>query len=124
MVIDLDHIHNHFNSNIKKINQKPIQVWINVGVPVETDEGTKFVSLPLGIPLDPLNPVSTNSKNEDFRAFQMARNDLLDQLKKHAARLRPGEEVFLPLSVQMRRIEDPNDKPIPNNPYKIELNLD
>lgn len=122
MAIDFNSIRDRVAGSNNKPNNET-QVWLNVGVPVETADGVRFVSLPLGIPLDSLKEVSTNSKNEDFRAFQMARNDLLDQLRKHAATLKPGEECFLPLSVQMRRIEDNSDKPIQHNPYKVELNL-
>lgn len=83
--------------------------WLNVGYDsgvVEEDGQSRFVSLPIGIPLDTQNRLPTNSRNDDFASFQAARNDLLDQLMEIANGLEPGEDKILKLEVQLRRVND------------------
>lgn len=83
--------------------------WLNVGYDsgvVEEDGQSRFVSLPIGIPLDTQNRLPTNSRNDDFASFQAARNDLLDQLMEIANGLQPGEDKVLKLEVQLRRVND------------------
>jgi 2-methylcitrate dehydratase PrpD len=102
--------------------------WLNIGYPVEYqgEEGieTRFVSLPVGIPLDTQEQLPTNSRNDQFAAFQSARNDLLAQIMSVAESLKSGEEQTLNLTIQLRRV---NDELAPvkseNNPFskKIEL---
>jgi hypothetical protein len=84
--------------------------WLNIGydsgVADEASGGTKFVSLPAGIPLDGQERLATNSRNHEFAAFQSARNNLMDQIMARAEQLKPGEEVILNLSIQLRRVND------------------
>lgn len=88
------------------------QFWINIGyvAEVEGENGTeqKFISLPMGIPLDTQEHLPTNSSNADFRALRSAQNDLLDQLKAEAEKLEPGQEVIIgegALVIQVRRVK-------------------
>ena len=88
------------------------QFWINIGyvVEVQGEDGVeqKFISLPMGIPLDTQERLPTNSSNADFRALRSAQNDLLDQLKDVAATLQPGEEKIIgegQLVIQLRRVK-------------------
>lgn len=88
------------------------QFWLNMGYTVEgagEDGEDVFISLPFGQPLDPMEHVRTSSKNENYRLQQMARNELLDQLNELAKSLEPGEEIIVPLQIQLRRIN--NDAP-------------
>jgi hypothetical protein len=83
--------------------------WINLGYDsgVLDDEGnSRFVSLPVGIPLDTQERLPTTSRNKEYASFQAARNDLLDQLMELANSLQPGEEQILKLEVQLRRVND------------------
>lgn len=90
------------------------QLWLNFGYvsDVQDEDGKyKFVSLPVGIPLDTQEPLSVNSKNLEFRAFQTARNDLMAQLIDAGKSLEPGEEKIIAmgdngLAVQIRRVND------------------
>lgn len=85
------------------------QFWLNIGYSSGvTDENgeEKFVSLPLGIPLDTQEHLATNSKNAEFAQFQAARNDLLDQLMEAAKSLAPGESRVVKLEVQLRRVNE------------------
>lgn len=100
--------------------QKPkAQFWLNVGydsgIPDENGDN-KFVSLPVGIPLDGMELLSTNSRNKDFAAFQAARNDLYEQIMEVCKSLEPGESRILGdsnggLQVQIRRVNDESAAP-------------
>ncbi len=93
------------------------EFWLNIGFESEViDQETgkpRFVSLPQGIPLDTMEELPTNSRNNEFAAFQSARNDLLEQLIAHAQHLQPGEDCVINLSIQLRRV---NAAPEPINP--------
>lgn len=94
-----------------RASQPKAQFWLNVGYYV--DEGTddeRFVSLPVGIPLDTMERVSTRSSNIDFAQFQAARNDLLEQFQTLCSDLKPGDQHVIRceggLSIQIRRVND------------------
>jgi hypothetical protein len=110
------------------------QFWINIGYSVKVPvveaggkpagEEDRFVSLPVGIPLDTQEHLATNSRNEGFTAFQTARNDLLDQIHAAAKALKPGEEKILNLQIQLRRInEDAAPIAAADNPFVKKLDL-
>lgn len=89
------------------------QVWMNIGysVDVATNEGgveSRFINLPMGLPLDTMEEVATTSSNEVYAAMQIAKNDLLKQLLTAAAELAPGQERIVNLQVQLRRVNDAN----------------
>lgn len=72
------------------------EFWLNVGYEVQTknEEGhdeTVFISLPMGIALDSMKPVKTNSSNKRFTKIQQARNSLADQIMEFCKTLQPGE---------------------------------
>ena len=96
------------------------QYWLNVGLDASGAgmEGYDFLSLAMGIPLDGMETLSTNSKNLQFAQFQQARNALYEQLMELAKNLKPGEAAIVPLQVQVRRVG--NDNPAPDasaNPF-------
>ena len=92
------------------------QVWLNIGYDVEVEvrdpqtgamhTETRFISLPVGIPLDTMDKLPTNSSNQEFAALQAARNSLLDQLIAKANSVSPGESVNVNLQVNLRRVRD------------------
>lgn len=87
------------------------QIWLNLGYEIQvpaTDGSmeTRFINLPMGLPLDTMEEVATTSTNEVFAAMQIAKNDLLKQLLSAAAALPAGGERIVNLQVQMRRIND------------------
>lgn len=101
------------NGNVGNSDDRPkAQLWLNIGYQtdvVDDDGKLKFVSLPVGIPLDTTEPLATTSKSDDFRAFQSARNDLMTQMIDIGKSLGPGEEKIIALgesglSVQIRRV--------------------
>jgi hypothetical protein len=87
------------------------QIWMNLGyeIQVPTSDGTmetRFINLPMGLPLDTMEEVATTSSKEVFAAMQIAKNDLLKQLLAAAADLPAGGERIVNLQVQMRRVND------------------
>lgn len=104
------------------------QVWLNIGYTVEVtvdEKGTtetRFISLPVGIPVDTTEGVQANSSNEMFRMMQEARNDLLEELQTEATALAPGEEKIIGdvggLQLQLRRVADEKaPTPTGKNPF-------
>lgn len=110
-----------------KEDKPKTQLWLNIGYIAQVKDAEsgenidKFVSLPVGLPVDTQERLKTNSSNEVWGMFQSARNDLLDQLIELGKTLKPGEEKILSmgdngLGIQMRRIldEQPAVKPDQN----------
>uniref|UniRef100_A0AAU6VZP0 RNAP1 subunit A n=1 Tax=Pseudomonas phage Arace01 TaxID=3138526 RepID=A0AAU6VZP0_9VIRU len=111
-----------------RADQPKAQLWLNIGYPVTVKvdgaDEERFVSLPLGIPLDTQEHLATNSRNELFAQFQGARNDLLDQIMDAAKALAPGEDRILNLSIQLRRVnEDAAPVSAENNAFVRKLDL-
>lgn len=103
------------------------QFWMNIGYDsgiVDEDGTSRFVSLPQGTPLDTQDHLPTNSRNNEFAAFQSARNELLDRLLARASHLTPGESCILNLQIQLRRVND-EVAPIDNgvNPFVKQFTL-
>ena len=103
------------NSATAPAQDKPkAQFWLNIGYDsgvVDENGESRFVSLPVGIPLDGMELLNTNSRNKEFAAFQAARNDLYEQIMTAAKSLEPGQSIILGdasegLQVQLRRVND------------------
>ena len=94
---------------------------------VQTAEGkeNKFVSLPMGIPVDTQEELPTNQRSVEFAALQSARNNLLNQIMAAAKDLKPGEERNLNLEIQLRRVNEEvgSMDPTAENPFVQVLKL-
>lgn len=108
------------------------ELWLNVGYEVPHTsvvdgvkvQETRFISLPVGIPVDTMDHVATNQRSEDYRNLQHARNNLLDHILAKSQELKPGESVNLNLTIQLRRVDSPADQaPSEHNAYIIPLSL-
>ncbi len=104
--------------------------WLNIGYTVQvtlSDGSTedRFVSIPVGIPLDTMEPIKITSRNVEYAQFQAAQNDLLEQLKAHAAKGNPGDASMIPLEIQLRRVNGPATVPAADetNPFAAKLTL-
>ena len=93
------------------------QTWLNIGYMAPDANGdTKFVSLPVGIPLDTQKALDM-PRSPVFAQLQAARNDLLSQLQDEASKLAPGEELIIGvddgsgLAIQLRRVAGPAETP-------------
>lgn len=121
------------NQQSSSIDRPKAQIWANFGYQsdFQDEDGTyRFVSLSQGIPLDTIEDLPTNSRNEAFAAFQAARNDLRDQLLEAATKLAPGQAVIVAedpntgLCVQIRRVSEEVTTPTgDSNPFSRKLNL-
>ena len=115
------------NGSSNKEDRPKAQLWLNIGYDsgIENDDGTtRFVSLPTGIPLDTQEHLPVNSRNVEFRAFQSARNDLLEQILAVGKTMQPGEERTLNLSIQLRRVSGEQEAiPSGENPFVRKLDL-
>lgn len=109
-----------------KAELEKAQFWINIGYvsDVKDDDGThRFVSLAKGIPLDSLEDLPVNSRNEGYAYFQQARNDLRKDLLEECRKLAPGEDFIFDaepgqITIQMRRVSDENTSaPTGVNPF-------
>lgn len=95
------------------------QLWINVGYSIEVEGESVFVSIPMGIPVDSIKELPTNTRNTEFNMLNQARNQLLADIASAAEDLEAGESHVLELEVQLRRIDKEAD-PLPttsNNPF-------
>lgn len=95
------------------------QLWINVGYSIEVEGEQVFVSIPMGIPVDSIKELPTNTRNADFNLLNQARNQLLADIAAASEDLESGESHVLELEVQLRRIDKEVD-PLPagsTNPF-------
>ena len=131
MTVDISKFQFGGNKTAQTTDSKDLpkaQFWLNVGYVAEGagKEGEDvFVSLPTGIPLDTQEHLKISGKNEHWKAFQSARNGLLDQLIAAAQSLQPGEETLVNIQVQVRRVSDESEQVIDpaNNPFARQVNL-
>lgn len=93
-----------------KEDRPKAQFWLNVGyeseVTLEGEDKPRFISLPMGIPLDSMELAKTNGQNANWLKQQHARNDLLQQLLEKAATLAPGETAVFTLQVEVRHVAE------------------
>ncbi len=97
-------------------------IWLNAGytttVVVDGVEEERFVNLPIGMPVDTMELLPTNSRNAEFAQFRMAQNDLLNQIIELGKSLAPGEAKTINLELQLRRVnEDVASVPNGENPF-------
>ena len=118
------------NNSAPAADDRPkAQFWLNVGYisQVKDEDGTyRFVSLTQGIPLDNIESLPTNSRNQGFAQFRQAQNELRDDLLAEAKKLAPGEDVIFDggpngLSIQLRRVQDEQAAPTGDNPFRRRL---
>ena len=95
------------------------QLWVNVGYSIEVEGEQVFVSIPMGIPVDSIKELPTNTRNAEFNMLNQARNQLLADIVAASEDLESGESHVLELEVQLRRIDKEPD-PLPagsTNPF-------
>ena len=95
------------------------QLWVNVGYSIEVEGEQVFVSIPMGIPVDSIKELPTNTRNAEFNMLNQARNQLLADIVAASEDLESGESHVLELEVQLRRIDKEPD-PLPtgsSNPF-------
>lgn len=104
--------------------------WLNVGYEVAVKdadgvEGTRFISLPVGLPLDTQQHRATRGTGEVAQIIS-AGNDLLDELIKAAQAIPAGETKLVNLQIQIRHVQEASAIPAGTNafsPSAVGLNL-
>lgn len=104
------------------------QYWLNIGYQadgiIEGEDAPRFISLPVGIPLDTMETLPTNSRNQVYALQQAARNDLMSQLIEHAQNLAPGASTIVNLQIELRRVnEDAGPVDASHSPFARKLSL-
>lgn len=82
--------------------------WINVGAEFEIDGEKVFVSLPMGIAMDNIQPSDYRGNNEKWAAFIKAQNMLIEYIKGQLEEnVDDNGIVDLPkLLIQGRKVKD------------------
>lgn len=93
------------------------KVWLNIGY----EAGGKFINLPVGLPIDTMEPAAVRGQNEDWVKQRNAQNALLEALKKLGVDLDPGQEQTLNLQVRVRRVNEELAVPVGDNEYAVDL---
>ena len=88
------------------------QLWVNIGYTIQVNGEDVFVSIPMGIPVDSVKELPTNTRNQDFNLLNQARNQLLADIAAASEDLEAGESHVLELEVQLRRVDKEVD-PLP-----------
>lgn len=92
--------------NSRRDDRPDPEVWLNVGYTSKNEETGEdvFISVPVGIALDTMEPQPISGKNEAWRNLVQAKNGLLEALQEAAKGLEPGdEEIISDLTIQIRR---------------------
>ncbi len=99
------------NSSAARGDRPQAKVWLNIGYTVPGPDGDRFVSLPVGLPIDTMEAQEAKGQNEDWIKFVHAKNGLLKTLQAAGDALAPGEEKIIGmgdsgLSIQLRRANE------------------
>lgn len=123
MAISIQELMGSKDQTASKKDLPKAQLWMNVGynVPVEVRDSNgnvtkedRFISLPLGIPLDTMEKRPTNKGAEEFRMLCAAQNNLLEKLVEAGMKLPAGEFTEVNLTLQIRRVKA-DEAPISND---------
>lgn len=95
-----------------KEDRPQAKFWLNVGYEVSVKdsdgvESTRFISLPIGLPLDTQQHKTSRGTGEVAQIIS-AGNDLLDELVKAAQAIPPGETQLVNLQIQIRHVKPEN----------------
>lgn len=93
------------------------RLWLNVGY----DKAGKFINLPIGMPIDTMEPVEPRGQNEDWIKQQNARNELLKTLQALGASFAPGQEQEIKLTIKLRRVNEELEVSKDENEYSTDL---
>lgn len=99
-------------------NRPKAKTWLNVGY----ESNGKFVTLPLGMPLDTMEPSKISGQNEEWIKQMTAGNALLKALQELGDSLVPGAEQEINLVVKIRRVNEERTVKPEDNEFSIDFN--
>lgn len=106
------------NANAKRnsnANREQTMQWLNVGITCHVNGEDKFVSLPLGIPLDSMEPKRYSGSNESYAEFVSAQNELIEAIKSLFQEIPQGTSKRLnsrQFTLELRHAEEASTTPV------------
>lgn len=117
-VLDHTNANNNTRRNSGNSDKPAAKLWLNIGYMANG----RFVNLPVGIPIDTMEPVKVTGQNEDWVQFQNAKNELLKAVQAMGDQLAPGAEIGVPnLTINLRRVNEAVEVVQSENPYSVDL---
>ncbi|ESX17539.1 hypothetical protein X766_16010 [Mesorhizobium sp. LSJC255A00] len=108
-------------------NDRPkAKLWLNTGYVIAGSD--KFINLPVGLPIDTMEPAPVGGQNEDWLKQRQAQNEFLKSLQAAGADMAPGEERDIirqdmgngiTLVVRLRRVNEERAVPLATNEYAV-----
>lgn len=108
----------------------PAKYWMNIGYNVqvpneETGEVESILLSPngLGIALDNIKIDEKKYKSPRMAGMTAGKNQLVEYLQEVMTKLEPGQSVQIPLTVEVRRVDDSKAEAIDpaDNPFAFKL---
>lgn len=109
------------NQQSSNSDKSPNLCWLNIGITVPINGADKFVSLPLGIPLDALQVKPYKGSNAEYAEIVSVQNQLVTTLLEQFASIPAGESRKLEskqLQLELRHAAPPSEIPV-----RSDLNL-
>lgn len=94
------------------------KLWLNFGY----TKNDKFISLPLGLAIDTMEPQVARGQNVEFNKQVAAQNGLLKALQDAGFKLEPGETQTIVLECQLRRVNEKMEIADEDNEFAIDFN--
>lgn len=93
------------------------KLWLNFGY----TKNNKFISLPLGLAIDTMEPQVARGQNVEFNKQVAAQNGLLKALQDAGFKLEPGETQTIVLECQLRRVNEKMEIADEDNEFAIDF---
>lgn len=93
------------------------KLWLNFGY----TKNDKFISLPLGLAIDTMEPQVARGQNVEFNKQVAAQNGLLKALQDAGFKLEPGETQTIVLECQLRRVNEKMEIADEDNEFAIDF---
>lgn len=93
------------------------KLWLNFGY----TKNDKFISLPLGLAVDTMEPMVARGHNVEFNKQVAAQNGLLKAIQDAGFKLEPGETQTIVLEVQLRRVNEKMEIADEDNEFAIDF---
>ena len=93
------------------------KLWLNLGY----TKNDKFISLPLGLAIDTMEPQVARGQNVEFNKQVAAQNGLLKALQDAGFKLEPGETQTIVLECQLRRVNEKMEIADEDNEFAIDF---
>ena len=91
------------------------KLWLNFGY----TKNDKFISLPLGLAIDTMEPMVARGQNVEFNKQVAAQNGLLKAIQDAGFKLEPGETQTIVLECQLRRVNEKMEIADEDNEFAI-----